>query len=184
MPSAASSLSCEAIMRVRNCESAISSPDPLCHDGGFCLAFNLDRQIPGDLDSSFELLDGIQRTVQPNSGTDGNGGGESNSVESIVDASCHITVDLNGITVQMAQHRKGEESVSDCRPVWRFPFCSFGISVNPLGIERQIRKLVDHRLGDGEPIAHPDFLPLKALELNQTVNDRWGHVKVSSVAER
>jgi len=157
MPSLLSRRAVERRWNVPLSLSLVDSPQPLRDESRLGLAFDFDRDIPRALGTTFDVVDGRQRTMQANFCPRGNGRRKSDSIEAVVDGSRKVATNLNGLTLQMAEQRKGQKTMSDRCPERRFLFGAIGIDVNPLLVGCHFGKVVDQGLSDFKPVARADF---------------------------
>src|SRR5262249_343638 len=137
--------------------SSVEPPDPLRGQGRPRLALDLDDHGPGELKSALDLLEGLQGAPQPDAGPGNHGSRKGGAVEGGSEAAGEFAADVNGVGLQAAQEREGQEAVRNCRSIGRFHPGSLAVDMNPLVILRQHSEGRNQRLIDLEPVARADL---------------------------
>jgi len=102
-------------------------------------------------------LDGFDGEVSPDSRISADRRRKSHAIQTIIYRHANAASDLDNFPHETAEQRYSEEPVCDCRLEWRVAPDAVAIQMNPLAVARNVRKSLNHVLGDREPSGNPDF---------------------------
>src|SRR5579859_2428961 len=147
--------------------SAITPAHPFRDEHGLGRPLALHDDIPDHLHSAFDRLELLQLEARPQARAHPYRRGETQAVESIVDAHLRLA-ELQRHIEEVAQQGQRQKTVRDRHAERRFTARAFDIDVDPLMVSGGFGKAVDALLRNFQPVADHDFLADLAGQLLET----------------